>query len=504
MLFLVVLRLAASVFVPFKYSSQPTLEVLPIFDVDYISMKHKVVVFPLKSKAKKLQIEYFERLALVFPDISFIGFTENPMISLHGTTAVVIEDGRALCTFDYMEQEGEFLTFLHNWDVGYEHAKDMAALKTMISVLPVTVIARESNVKDVCKNVSSVMNGDVPWTCQIVTAPPEVFRELKYEKAEVLCYRRDDKVLVDVASVPTLQEAMTPYFTMLDVVVMWHLLRRKKDVVAVITPNKTVQDEKALLKAAQGHPDLAFGFATPYFLALLGDKIGREIRPDERFVIGMSPVDRYTYEPLDIDVNEYAEKLEKGTLKRKYESDPVPATFQGVLVGETYQNYVDRRSRDVVVVYYQSENVDELLALRPTLHKAGVELYVINVTGNSSPLKYPPFMRMPHVQFFPREKSKQTITMLEKVNPVTLMRFVKENCGAPDKVECLRRTVKESFELRAWMKQLNLDEIRPTITKYNSLLDAELGPDIDEIYDEYQANSFTDDDIYDDSDYYDE
>ena len=182
--------------------------------------------------------------------------------------------------------------------------------------------------------------------------------------------------------------------------------------------------------------------------------------------------------------------------KRRYESDTVPATFQGVLVGETYQNYVDRRSRDVVIVYHRSENVDELLALRPTLHKAGVELYVINVTGNSSPLKYPPFVRMPHGQFFPREKSKQTIAMLEKVSPVTLMRFVNENCGAPEKVECLRRTVKESRELRSWMKQLDLDEIRPSITKYNSLLDAELGPDIDE--DDY---SFTDD-IYDDSDYY--
>ena len=496
MLFFVVLRLAASVFVPFKHSSQATIDVLPVFDIEYLSAKHKVVVFPLKARAKQLQIRYFERLALVFPDIEFVGFSENPMISLHGTTAVVIEDGRALTTFDYVDQEGEFLTFLHNWDVGYEHAKDLAALRTMFSALPVTVIARESNVKAVCENVSNVMSGDVPWTCQIVTAPPEVFRELKYEKAEALCYRRDDRVLVDVAAVPTLQEAMTPYFTALDVMVMWNLLRSKREIVAIVTPKRTEQDELALLKASQAHPEIAFGFATPYFLALFSDKFGREIQPDERFVIGMSPADRYTYEPLDIDAAEYADKVASGVLKRRYESDPVPATFQGVLVGETYQNYVDRRSRDVVIVYHRSENVDELLALRPTLHKAGVELYVINVTGNSSPLKYPPFVRMPHGQFFPREKSKQTIAMLEKVSPVTLMRFVNENCGAPEKVECLRRTVKESRELRSWMKQLDLDEIRPSITKYNSLLDAELGPDIDE-----DDHSFTDD-IYDDSDYY--
>lgn len=488
------LHLSTSVFAPLVSPDWSPVTRIIEAELNVPEMVKKTIIVATTLADSSNASATFEKLASVFSDVDFVS------LDLDSTSTkseiYVVENGTFVSAFDYGSEFDDFLAFFTNWRHGYQRIQDVQSLQKKISALPLTVIVREPKVLEFCANLTRDIFKKFVWQGQIFVAPPEVFKELNYAESEVLIYRRADHVLIDLAETQGLEEAVQPFFVSFD-----DLSGRAmpKVAVAIVGYGRSVETDNSLIEAARKYRQFVFGYASSQWIAKVADMIDPDVPLPSKCVIGVSFVEGFGYQPLEIGVLDYVEKMLSGNLKRTYKSEPIPSTFTGVLVGNTYQKYIEQRTTDVMVVYYSEKDLHWFSSLRDTLKSANVELYMINVSKNSSPLRFPQLLGIPHVEFFPKQLTAPSIALLEYPTEASILRFAHENCEYSAKIEFVPRTFNEVRSMNKTLRQLEqYPGFNATLDKYRPIVAAELESTSETEDDDDLVYDYDDDDDYDD------
>lgn len=490
------LHLSTSVFAPLVSRDWSPVTRIIQTELNVPEMMKKTIILATTPADSSNASATFEKLASVFSDIDFVSLDLGSQSTQ--SEIYVVENGTFVSAFDYRSELDDFLAFITNWRHGYQRIQDVSSLQNRISALPFTVVVREPKVLEFCANLTRDIVKKFIWQGQIFVAPPEVFKELNYADSEVLIYRRADHILIDLAETQGVEDAVRPYFVSFDEI---SGRATPKVAVAIVGYDRSIETDTSLIEAARKYRQFVFGYASPRWIAKVRDMIDPYVSLPSKCVIGISFVEGFGYQPLEIGVLDYVEKMLSGNLKRTYKSEPIPSTFTGVLVGNTYQKYIEERTTDVMVLYYNDEELHWFSSLRDTLKSANVELYMINVSKNSSPLRFPQLLGIPHVEFFPKELTAPSIALLEYPTEASILRFAHENCGSSDKIEFVPRTFNEVRSMNKTLRQLEqYSGFNATLDKYRPIVAAELesAPEAEEeddlVYD-YDDDDYDSDDL---------
>ncbi|OHT13107.1 hypothetical protein TRFO_16861 [Tritrichomonas foetus] len=131
------------------------------------------------------------------------------------------------------------------------------------------------------------------------------------------------------------------------------------------------------------------------------------------------------------DAELYLSMINKGKIKRKYHSEPVPKNNKNDLVekivGDTYDSFMKDQRHDLYVMYVESNNgvCNEALS---EFQKAAevarnIRFGVIDVILNSSPRKFPQIHKLPYVRFYPSKNRTNDVPFLHSMKRDDFLRF---------------------------------------------------------------------------------
>ncbi|KAH0789852.1 protein disulfide isomerase [Histomonas meleagridis] len=329
---------------------------------------------------------------------------------------LLYDNGSFVTSFNSRSFEQTIINFINSLgDDGQNPISTSAQLFSMLGQSLHSLIATPTTIKE-AKELQ-ILVGKSYGLLELFVVTPEVISSLGLDPNKLVLYRQQDMSIVNINSTEEdFNKNMKPSFSTYNAD---YLSQITDNVVLLTDPDLSFESGDFLIEVSQNHTD--------NFVFALGDRTTEEVI---QFIIGEKPkkypflmvynLQNRCYYKFDEDkrknpqyISTFLSLIEQGSVSPTYLSQPIPKKqskkYIEQIVGLNYQSYVSDESKAAVVLYYSAINTNhkvyfdyfDKVANMISEFKLPIKFGYIDITSNASPMKFPLFIDVPHVHYFP-------------------------------------------------------------------------------------------------------
>jgi len=447
--------LSISAFIPYEYTSSGILDHYDgqsFYDLLYDSdIFVALIIGSEPNDDTRIAIDSLASISTQFSRKSKFGvIVDNQIpnitdsIGLQAPYLILFNEGNIVVAFDIPEDDNELLLqFRTLFDGPKGTARTIDELYSMLGMLEGAIISRQDDFVDSFVLLTSTLPH--LGTCDLVSATDEVFKEIGAGSYPFAFFRRTDMVIIPFENnTQSLMNVSRP---------LYHVLsdddfqQPEALYATIIVPQYNGEFHDMVMKIAQQSPDFAFGILTEPSFAYAEGLLNKTLTSFPDFAI--FDYDHGYYFPTNdafsgMEINElwvekvtqFLDEIRDGKVLKKYISEEIPNEEINQplhkVVGSNYEDFIHDNTNDVMMAYIAGDSGSEALSLLEDLAKElyengtkSIKMGYINFLQNSSPKRFPTFVQMPHIEFYPAGQS-ESVPMFALQSKQNYLRFLSQ------------------------------------------------------------------------------